>query len=160
MKQIVIFILTFSLSHGIYAQELDSLKAIMNNRNAGETQPAGEPEIYGPVKIEDENDEVNVKLMNKELVKVIDNSDSVYVKVGEKGKIQVIDQPDSTTILVGDREIKIVERGNDTQITMNRVDHKTHFNPKFRGHWAGFEWGLNNLLDKEFTLSREGDAVF
>ncbi|MBN2481992.1 MAG: outer membrane beta-barrel protein [Bacteroidales bacterium] len=34
------------------------------------------------------------------------------------------------------------------------------FADKFKGHWAGFEWGLNNFLDEEQTVSREGDAWF
>jgi len=31
---------------------------------------------------------------------------------------------------------------------------------KFRGNWAGFEWGINNFLDADFTISREGDNQF
>jgi hypothetical protein len=33
-------------------------------------------------------------------------------------------------------------------------------NPRFRGHWAGFEWGVNNFLDDDMSISREGDNAF
>jgi hypothetical protein len=34
------------------------------------------------------------------------------------------------------------------------VDNPRISNPKFRGHWAGFEWGINNFLDNDFSLAR------
>ncbi len=44
----------------------------------------------------------------------------------------------------------------------NQDDEKKRpsYRQKFKGHWAGFEWGLNNFLDEEHTVSREGDAWF
>ena len=83
------------------------------------------------------------------------------MKVGDKGIIQVIDQPDSTRIRVGDKEISIVEKNDDTHIRFDDIDDEDHIhNPKFRGHWAGFEWGINNFLDKDNTISREGEDLF
>jgi hypothetical protein len=133
------------ISVSVSAQELDSLRAIMGNK---EEQNPGQ-------------DRVKVDVGNKELIKVMDNHDSTYVKLGDNKLIEVIDQPDSTRIRVGNKEISIVENNDKTDIHMGRIhDVDRHHTPKFRGHWAGFEWGINNFLDNENTLSREGDAAF
>lgn len=50
--------------------------------------------------------------------------------------------------------LSIAEKQNDDE--KNRPSYRR----KFKGHWAGFEWGLNNFLDEENTVSREGDAWF
>ena len=91
----------------------------------------------------------------------MDNDDSTYIKVGKNKILEVFDHPDSTRIRVLDREISIVENNNKSDIHIGRVnDHDCRQPHKFRGHWTGLEWGINNFLDKDFTLSREGDATF
>jgi hypothetical protein len=165
MKQLVTLLLIAVFTMSLSAQELDSLKSIMGKKDAPEAleNNAGEPQ-QSPVIIDDDSEEVNVKINDKEIVKVIESGDSTYVKLGNKGILQVIDQPDSTTIRVGDKEIRIVERNDDTDIRIRDIDRHYKndgiYNPRFRGHWAGFEWGINNFLDNENTLSRESDAWF
>jgi hypothetical protein len=162
MKKLFILLLITAFTRGIYAQELDSLKAIMDKKNTPEKAENRDNSSFAPVIVEEDGDEVNVKIMDKEVVKVIDSGDSTYVKVGDRGIIQVIDQPDSTRIRVGDKEISIVERNDDdAAIHIYDVDDDNKIrNPKFRGHWAGFEWGINNFLDDDLTISREGDNLF
>ena len=73
--------------------------------------------------------------------------------------VEVYDHPDSTRIRVGNQEISIVENNNKADIHIGRVkDHHGH--EKFRGHWTGIELGINNFLDDDLTLSREGDASY
>jgi hypothetical protein len=102
--------------------------------------------------------------MDKSVVTVYDNGDSTIVKLGEKGILQVIEQPDSTSIRVGDKEIRIVERNDDTDFIISDVeennDHEKIVSKKFRGHWAGIEWGVNNFMDNSNSLSREGENWF
>jgi hypothetical protein len=160
MKNLILTFLLLNFIGRIYAQELDSLKTIMDNKLGHEYSESGSNSQPAPT-VDENGEEVNIKLMNKEVVKVIDSDDSTFVKVGDKGLIQVNDQPDSTRIRVGNKEISIVERGDNTEIKMDKVDVKQRYqNPKFRGHWAGFEFGINNLLDNAFTISREGDNLF
>jgi len=163
MKRLLTIVLIAVFSISLSAQELDSLKAIMGKDDATETQENKVENDENPVVIEDDSEEVNVRVMDKEFVKVIESGDSTYVKIGNKGVLQVIDQPDSTTSRVGDKEIRIVERNDDTDIRIQDVDcdddDEIH-NPRFRGHWAGFEWGINNFLDSDNSLSREQDAWF
>jgi len=161
MKRIVTIVLIAVFSISLSAQELDSLKAIMEKSDEPGTKQTREKESSYPVIVEDSGDDVNVKVMDKEIFKVTESGDSTYVRIGEKGMLQVIDQPDSTTIRVGDKEIRIVERDDDTAIRIQDIDDDDNFVTKrFRGHWAGFEWGINNFLDNANTLSRETDAWF
>jgi hypothetical protein len=104
---------------------------------------------------------VRVNLGDKEMFKVVDDGDSTYVKVGRNKMVEVYEHPDSTHIRVGNKEISIVENNNKADIHIGRVkehDHRGY--EKFRGHWTGIELGINNFLDEDFTLSREGDAAY
>lgn len=163
MKKLYTFLLLCAFCTGIYAQELDSLKSIMDNKDGVKTESPDDKE-FAPVIVDDNEDEVNVKVLDKEVVKVIENGDTTYVKIGNKGVLQVTDQPDSTSIRVGNKEIRIVENNDDTDIKIRHVeddDYDVHItNPKFRGHWAGFEWGINNFVDDDFTLSRTEEDQF
>ncbi len=139
------------------AQELDSLKTIMGIGDERD-QPGQE---NSPVKVYDEGDQVKVNLGDKEMLKVVDQGDSTLVTVGKNQVIEVYDHPDSTRIRVGNREISIVENNNKSDIHIGRVHDRDHQKwSRFKGHWAGFEWGINNFMDEDFTLSREGDASF
>jgi hypothetical protein len=146
---------------GIFAQELDSLKAIMENKSATEKTENPDNTAHSPVIIDDKGDIVKIQVGAKEVIKVVENEDTTYVKLGEKKIIEVIDQRDSTRIRVGDKEISIVEKGDNPTIQIDNAEEEDiSGNPKFRGHWAGFEWGINNFLDKDFTISREGEDFF
>jgi hypothetical protein len=161
MKNLFVLLWLTAFSTGLSAQELDSLKAIMDNKNDHDKTVIHHDTAFAPVIVQDNGDEVKVTVMNKEIVKVVESGDSTYVKIGNRGVLQVIEQPDSTRIRVGDKEISIVERGDDTNVRMYDVDEDDHVGkPRFRGHWAGFEWGINNFLDKDNTISREGEDWF
>jgi hypothetical protein len=161
MKNLFILVLLSAFIAKAGAQELDSLKAIMGGKQET-VKSESEKDAVSPVSVENNGDEVKVVVMDKEIVKVVDNEDTTLVKLGNKGIIRVIEQPDSTRIRVGDKEISIVERnGDDAHVSVNDIDDNNSIrSPKFRGHWAGFEWGINNFLDKNNTISREGDAWF
>ncbi len=179
MKKIYILVLVALFSWSAFGQEeLDSLKRIMGNETSVQEESTNNDQVLppppppppapfspsSPVIVDDEGDEVNVKLMDKRVVSVVESGDSTTVKVGEKGVIQVIDHPDSTSIRVGEKEIRIVERDDDTDVTFGDVeDHNDDIkivNKKFRGHWAGVEWGINNFVDNNNSISREGENWF
>jgi len=166
MKKLSILLLTVFFTLSMSAQELDSLKSIMDNKHepsrTEERSQTKSPDsdTWLPVIVEEDDDGVNVRVMEKEVVKVIEDGDSTYVKIGDKGMIQILDHPDSTSIRVGDKEIRIVENNSNTRIKFGDYhDREVRIkNPKFRGHWAGFEWGINNFLDTDNELSHEDMA--
>jgi len=164
MKSTITLILLTVLWSSVPAQELDSLKAIMGVEGSGDNK--GNPvehegQTYSPVTVYDNGDQVKVNLGDKEMLKVVDDGDSTYVKVGKNKMLEVYDHPDSTRIRVGNKEISIVENNNKADIHIGRVkEHDRRGYEKFRGHWTGFEWGINNFLDGDFTLSREDGADY
>jgi hypothetical protein len=144
------------------AQELDSLENIMQNKNQqpGETLDQ-ESKSYAPVIVDENGDEVKIRLGEKEVVRVVEADDSTYVVVGANKIFELTEQPDSTSIRVGDKVITIVENDGNSTIHYNHMnDSWPAKSGRFRGHWAGFEWGINNFLDDDMTLSREGDEQF
>jgi hypothetical protein len=164
MKSFLLLFVLAVFTAAVPAQELDSLKAIMGNKQQ-EPQPENRADngvnVYTPVVVNENGDTVKVIVGNNELVKVVDGSDSTYVSVGSNKILEVIDSNDSTRIRVGDKEISIVEKGDNAVIHFGDVDRHMHKKArKFRGHWTGFEWGINNFLDDDFTLSREGEEEF
>ena len=160
MKSTFTLILLTLLWAYVPAQELDSLKAIMGVEESGDNKaPHQEGQTYSPVTVYDNGDQVRVNVGDKEMLRVVDDGDSTYVKVGKNKMVEVYDHPDSTRIRVGNKEISIVENNNKADIHIGRVKDK-HGYEKFRGHWTGIEFGINNFLDEDFTLSREGDAAF
>lgn len=168
MKKLYTLVLLSAFAASLFAQELDSLQNIMDKKDApASTENRVEIEDDGdgftPVIVDEDSSGVNIRLLDKDVVKVIEDGDTTYVRLGEKGVIQVSNQPDSTTIRVGDKEIRIVERDDDTDVIIDDTDENDFddiLNPKFRGHWAGMEWGINNFLDDDFSISREGDNQF
>ncbi len=170
MKKLYTLIILFAFATGIYAQELDSLKRIMGKEDTPDEVIVDDDKVineeddgFTPVIVDDEDDEVTIRVLDKEVVKVIEDGDTTVVKVGDKGVIQVADHRDSTSIKVGDKEIRIVKREEDQEPEINVYDldeDKKVKNKRFRGHWAGFGMGLNNFLDDDMTLSREGEDIF
>jgi hypothetical protein len=70
--------------------------------------------------------------------------DSVKVRVGGI-KVEVFDGDDSVKVIVGDREIHVDEDGN--------VRYWRSKKPRFNGHWAGFDMGLNGFVNSDFNQS-------
>jgi Outer membrane protein beta-barrel domain len=162
MKNLFIMVFLSAFAAGICAQDLDTLLNIRNaEKEAPEKAEKQDNSSSNPVIVDNNADEVNVTVGEKEILKVTESGDSTVVTVGEKPVVKVVDQPDSTTIRLGDKEISIVEKDGNTDVHIGHADHgKLFCSSRFRGHWAGFEWGINNFLDAENTLSREGEASF
>ena len=85
----VLLILT-AFTAGISGQELDSLKAIMEKKNGTEKAESQEKTVVAPVIVEDNGEEVNVKVMEKEVVKVIESGDST---VKRRWRSKLIGEP-------------------------------------------------------------------
>lgn len=84
-------------------------------------------------------------------------------------KLEQLEQPDTvktvkdtTKIKIGRKEVSIYESGEETEIRVKSVE-STQVSPemkakmskvrKFRGHWSGFEMGLNNYVNSGFSTS-------
>ncbi len=88
-----------------------------------------------------------------------DNDASVNANPG--GKWNVYDNDDSVTVIINDKKIVVVTDDSvrvsigqrDLIVTDDGVRFEKHNKrPKFNGHWAGFELGVNGLLNKDMVI--------
>lgn len=116
----------------------------------------------------------------EEYLVVIDDSDSLPIKIQHK---EVIHSGDTTFISIGGKKIRIIEQNGETVVKIqnkneeeNEYDYEDDdtflFEPdddlnadkkpwkEFKGHWAGFEFGLNNYMDKDFSFNRTPENEF
>ena len=97
-------------------------------------------------------DTTKVKIGSSRVVNVVDNYDGTEVVIGSNANIIVDDDGDTVRIKIGGRGIKIVDTFNGTNVEildrddLDREFGKYKVNRRFRGHWAGFELGMNNYL--------------
>ncbi|MEA1896802.1 MAG: outer membrane beta-barrel protein [Bacteroidota bacterium] len=98
-----------------------------------------------------------IELGSNRIVQVIDDYDGTDVVVGRYGNVIVIDRQDTVRIKIGSKGIKITETWDGTNIeiiepTNFEKEFNYHYKKRFKGHWAGFEMGMNNYLTPDFTL--------
>lgn len=133
-------------SHCMIAQENDTL--------------VPEQEKILPVIIEDNEDEVSVGI--NEIVKFDERGDTTRIKIRDK-EFSVIDG-DTTRIKIGDKDISIIEddKGTSVKVTDSDDEEETSAKKKkkFKGHWSGVEFGINNFIDDKFSITRTNGEQF
>lgn len=79
---------------------------------------------------------------------------------------------DTTRIRVGKRNVIIIENGDKTSIEIpnskdkhtfdsnKNKNYKYVYKPRFKGNWAGLEFGLNGVMDPEHSLNMQGDLRY
>ena len=92
------------------------------------------------MKIEEEESDESHKATSKPFdVKI---NDTISVTLNDKQVVVITD--DSVKVKLGQRDFVISDDG----IKMSKHDKK----PKFNGHWAGFEMGINGLLNNDMKI--------
>ena len=124
MKRLCVLLLPFFFTTGIYAQELDSLLSIFENQ----------------------------KRFSYDYTS--DNSGTLSTEPGSNHSAN----QDHTYVnheFALNNESLLPEKEYHTEryTKSNKSRMRSSTSGKFKGHWAGFEWGLNNHLDDEFTVS-------
>lgn len=105
----------------------------------------GEPDVLDINNDETVNRIIETRINNEGV------EDSVRIKIGNMD-VEIIDS-ETPTIRIGDNEIKIGENGN---ITFDR--HKKQ--PRFDGHWAGFDIGVNGYFTADNKIGVPDEADF
>jgi len=125
MKGIILLFLLAGLGISLVAQEPDSSTVTVGNKNI--------------VTVTTEDDKVNVKVFEDDFVVVDERDDTVKIKIGNKG-LSVVETDKGTHVEIIDME--------------DFEDHGwTKRKTRFRGHWAGYELGMNNFADRYGTLA-------
>ncbi|GAI77048.1 unnamed protein product, partial [marine sediment metagenome] len=96
-------------------------------------------------------DTTRVKVDKNEVVKIVDDNQGTDIS-------EYNDKDDTVKIKIGKKGIKIIENKDGTSIDiidLDEIEDEKDFSykRKFKGHWKGFEMGLNNLSTGEFSLS-------
>ncbi|MCB0807228.1 MAG: DUF2807 domain-containing protein [Bacteroidales bacterium] len=131
------------------AKNLESRKAMYSVSGAGDAKLNVTEEISGTKKgsadISYTGNPVSKNIKGDDYTVRSDNYyDSVKVKVGGIN-VEVYDRDDSVRVVIGDRELKVDEDGN--------IRYRRSKKPKFNGHWAGFEMGLNGYVTPDGNQS-------
>jgi len=104
------------------------------------------------------SDSLSGEMPDKEVVK---KGDTTFISIGGK-KIRIIEQN-------GETEVKIQDKNGDEEYEsegdidesadswLENLDPEKKPYKDFKGHWAGFEFGLNNYVDKDFSFNRIPD---
>ena len=94
--------------------------------------------------VSDDEDEVNVLV--EDFVKIKDPKDTTEIKIGKKG-IKIYNNDKSYSI---ERKDKSEEEEDD----------KSSIAKKFKGKYGGINFGMNNYVDNNFSLSRTSENEF
>jgi hypothetical protein len=92
---------------------------------------------------------------NASIVKVIENDNKTKIELPHSS-VEIIHRNDTvSTIILGNRRLDVIEEDNHKKI---RMVHS--YANLFKGHFAGFDLGFNNLVTSSFNTSYPVDAQF
>lgn len=111
-----------------------------------------------------ENDtlDINADADKDEVSTVILDENEDEISIGTNEFIKIEEKGDTTRIKIGDRGVNIIENeeGTSVKVIESDDDNKPKKKKKFKGHWTGIEFGLNNFLDDKYSMSRTDDDRF
>ncbi len=129
------------------------------------TQVTDTVEDYEKIDVEEIIDDISLPFTTQKK-EVIRRGDTTYISLGSK-KIRIIEQNGETEVKIqkkeGDEDYFEFDEDEDITSDWNDDDElKLDKKPwkDFKGHWAGFEFGLNNYMDKDFSLNRTSENEF
>jgi hypothetical protein len=111
------------------------------------------------------------KLSEKQLAVAIDTNENTKVVIG-KNLLSVEDSKDAVKLRVGNRGLNILESlegskfnferytGNDEWNQEDKDDERARRRNRFKGHWAGIEFGFNNYMTKDNSLNLPDDIYY
>lgn len=111
--------------------------------------------------INEDSDKSEVSL--GKTLRVYEDYDRTDVSIGNN-TIMVSEQEDTTTVKIGKRGLRIVEDENGTDVNiLDMDDFEDEFEYRrvrqFKGHWAGFELGINGYVDKDYNFTLTNDLA-
>jgi len=168
MKRYLLLTLSLILALGSQAQvatdtlKNDSLKKkkviIEDNWSNKKKKPVKKPEYRAPKSYKKTkstfSDTTEVKVLNKDFLKVVENSKGTKVSVRNFADFE--DDSDTTKIRIGRKQINIIDGWHGTRIRVEKVrqwdeETQSYKKPKFRGHWSGFEMGINAFANEDYS---------
>lgn len=105
-------------------------------------------------------------------VTVVEDEEKTMVKIGDDGVVTVEEGRDTTKIKFGNKGVTIIEDEKGTSIDWDDLDDKgsngngdedednKKKRDKFKPHWAGFEIGINNYVNSDFSMELAPENSF
>lgn len=165
MKKLLVMYFALAIGCSAYAQNtIDTLKtdtlkkkkiliedSWSNKKKKAETKHTFQKTV--------DQDTMKVEFMNRDVVKAVQTEKGGKIKVGKIGKFAYQEGRDTTKIRIGGKQINIIDGWHGTRIKIQKVhpwdpDQDKFFmekEPHFRGHWAGFEMGINGFANDDYT---------
>ncbi|MGD9976818.1 MAG: hypothetical protein AB7S54_02670 [Bacteroidales bacterium] len=90
--------------------------------------------------------------------------DSLSNRIEHNAVVNNVDN-DTTIIRIGRKKIMLIDKDDKTTIEFPEKSEKTVFyefksRRKFKGHWAGFEMGVNGFMDKNQSANLKGNVAW
>lgn len=126
--------------------------------------------------------EKETEILNLKVVEQIDTIATVqaenngvsddFLKKGQDNPDSYMEKSDTTSIRFGKKRIVIIEKDGSTSIEIPgknddyafESDSDSHFTykskPRFRGHWAGVEWGFNGFMTPNYSINMTDEYKF
>ena len=172
MKRYLLLALALILTLGSQAQvvtdslKTDSLKKkkiIIQDNWSNKKTVKKKPTYRAPEFQQKKNiysDTTDVKMLNKDFLKVVENGNGT--KVSLKNFASFEDDSDTTKIRIGRKQINIIDGWHGTRVKIEKVrrwdpETKAYKKPSFRGHWSGFEVGINAFANSDYSSYPEND---
>ncbi|RXQ89036.1 PorT family protein [Ancylomarina salipaludis] len=176
MKKYLLILFALILALGSQAQvakdslKTDSIKKkkiiIEDNWSNKKQKKAKRPEYRAPESQKKNTaykDTTDIKVLNKDFIQVMESGKGTKVKIRGIGDFE--DDSDTTKIRIGRKQINIIDGWHGTRIRIEKVrrwdeETKTYKKPTFRGHWTGFEMGINAFTNSDYSDYAAGDKDF
>jgi len=167
MKRYLLILFALILTLGSQAQvandslKTDSIKKkkiiVEDNWSNKKQKKAKRPEYRAPESKKRNTiykDTTDIKVLNKDFIQVMESGKGTKVKVRGIGDFE--DDSDTTKIRIGRKQINIIDGWHGTRIRIEKVrrwdeETKTYKKPTFRGHWTGFEMGINAFANSDYS---------
>jgi hypothetical protein len=101
-------------------------------------------------------DTVRVNVLGKNMVTVVESGAKTVVKIGDSNLDIHDGGKDTVKVRVGRKTVVIAEGHHGSSIKYNKLNdeeykHWTGHDPKFKGHWAFFEMGVNSFANVNYS---------
>ncbi|MRT92301.1 outer membrane beta-barrel protein [Ancylomarina sp. 16SWW S1-10-2] len=109
------------------------------------------------------SDTTDVKVLKKDFLKVVENSNGTKVSLRNFANYE--DDSDTTKIRIGRKQINVIDGWHGTKVRIEKVrrwdpETKAFQKPSFRGHWSGFEVGINTFANSDYSKYSSTDNDF
>lgn len=119
---------------------------------AGILMAQAEPIKYAKVEVFEDNGRTTVLFGGD--VEIVEGQDTTKIKIGKKG-ITIIEDEDGSPTVTWEN----LEEIDEPDIDDDGDNEKSNKNKKFKGHWSGFEIGLNSYVNDDFSMNVTPDFM-